>query len=31
MNKIPSVNLSDFLSTDANKKQEFVDKIGHAY
>ena len=31
MNKIPSVNLSDFLSTDANKKQEFVNQIGHAY
>ena len=31
MNKIPSVNLSDFLSTDTNKKHEFVEKIGHAY
>ena len=27
MNKIPSVNLSDFLSTDANKKQETMDPI----
>ncbi len=31
MNKIPSVNLSDFLSNDANKKQQFIDQIGHAY
>jgi isopenicillin N synthase-like dioxygenase len=31
MNKIPSVNLADFLSSDKSKKQEFIDKIGHAY
>ena len=31
MNKIPSVNLSNFLSNDANKKQQFIDQIGHAY
>ncbi|WP_027136419.1 isopenicillin N synthase family dioxygenase [Gaetbulibacter saemankumensis] len=31
MNSIPSVNLSDFLSNDPNKKQAFVDAIGKAY
>lgn len=31
MNSIPSVNLKDFLSSDSNKKQQFIDKIGHAY
>lgn len=31
MNKIPSVNLSDFLSEDADRKQKFVNEIGHAY
>ena len=31
MNSIPSVNLKDFLSSDSTKKQEFIDKIGHAY
>ena len=31
MNKIPTVNLSDFLSADKNKKQKFIDEIGHAY
>lgn len=31
MNRIPSVNLSDFLSDDAQRKQKFVDEIGHAY
>lgn len=31
MNKIPSVNLSDFLSGDVERKQKFVDEIGHAY
>jgi isopenicillin N synthase-like dioxygenase len=31
MNKIPSVNLADFLSSDKNKKQQFIDEIGHAY
>ena len=28
---IPSVNLSDFLSGDAEKKNQFVQKLGHAY
>lgn len=31
MNKIPSVNLTDFLSNDPNKKQKFINEIGHAY
>ena len=31
MNKIPSVNLNDFLSNDAELKQKFVSEIGHAY
>ncbi|MFY0604202.1 MAG: isopenicillin N synthase family oxygenase [Flavobacteriaceae bacterium] len=31
MNKIPSVNLSDFLSDDKQRKQKFVNEIGHAY
>jgi isopenicillin N synthase-like dioxygenase len=31
MNKIPSVNLSDFLSDDPQRKQKFVNEIGHAY
>ena len=31
MNKIPSVNLADFLSDDVSKKQQFVSKIGQAY
>lgn len=31
MNKIPSVNLADFLSSDPNKKQKFINEIGHAY
>ena len=31
MNKIPSVNLADFLSSDKSKKQQFIDEIGHAY
>lgn len=31
MNKIPSVNLADFLSGDEQLKQKFVDEIGHAY
>lgn len=31
MKNIPSVNLSDFLSGDVNKKQQFVDAIGSAY
>ncbi|MEZ4796700.1 MAG: 2-oxoglutarate and iron-dependent oxygenase domain-containing protein [Flavobacteriaceae bacterium] len=31
MNKIPSVNLKDFLSEDPNKKQKFINDIGKAY
>ena len=31
MNKIPSVNLNDFLSNDTELKQKFVSEIGHAY
>ena len=31
MSKIPSVDLSDFLSDDANRKQKFINEIGHAY
>lgn len=31
MNKIPSVNLFDFLSNDPKTKQKFVDEIGQAY
>ena len=31
MNKIPSVNLADFLSDDAIRKQKFINEIGHAY
>ncbi|MBU2951062.1 isopenicillin N synthase family oxygenase [Tamlana agarivorans] len=31
MNKIPSVDLKDFISEDANKKQNFVSAIGKAY
>ncbi|WKD86431.1 hypothetical protein KCTC32516_01806 [Polaribacter huanghezhanensis] len=31
MNNIPSVNLSDFLSDDPKKKQQFIKEIGHAY
>ncbi|MEM5564856.1 2-oxoglutarate and iron-dependent oxygenase domain-containing protein [Psychroserpens sp. AS72] len=31
MNRIPSVNLQDFLSGDANRKQKFIDEIGKAY
>ncbi len=31
MNKIPSINLEDFLSGDKIRKQKFVDEIGHAY
>jgi isopenicillin N synthase-like dioxygenase len=31
MNKIPSVNLADFLSNDESKKQKFINEIGHAY
>lgn len=31
MNKIPSVNLADFLSDDISKKQQFINDIGNAY
>jgi isopenicillin N synthase-like dioxygenase len=31
MNNIPSVDLSDFLSSDPKRKQKFVDEIGRAY
>ena len=31
MNKIPSVNLADFLSNDIHRKQKFIQEIGHAY
>jgi len=31
MNKIPSVNLLDFLSNNPEDKQKFVDQIGKAY
>ncbi len=31
MNAIPSVNLSDFLSDNENRKQKFVAEIGKAY
>ena len=31
LNNIPSVDLSDFLSTDPTKKQKFVQEIGQAY
>ena len=31
MNKIPSLDLRDFLSEDANRKEEFVQAIGRAF
>ena len=31
MKQIPSVNLSDFLSDDFNKRQNFIENIGKAY
>jgi isopenicillin N synthase-like dioxygenase len=31
MNNIPNVDLADFLSEDPDRKQKFVDEIGHAY
>ena len=31
MNKIPSLDLRDFLSEDANRKEEFVQSIGKAF
>ncbi|WP_340063326.1 isopenicillin N synthase family dioxygenase [Ascidiimonas aurantiaca] len=31
MNKIPTVDLRDFLSDDPKRKEKFVNEIGHAY
>lgn len=31
MDRIPSVDLKDFLSEDPNRKQKFIDEIGKAY
>lgn len=31
MNKIPSVDLKEFLSDDAERKQKFIEQIGKAY
>lgn len=31
MNKVPSVDLSDFLSEDPARKQQFINEIGKAY
>lgn len=31
MNKIPSVDLSDFLSDNTERKQKFINEIGNAY
>jgi isopenicillin N synthase-like dioxygenase len=31
MNKIPSVNLADFLSDDKSRKEKFINEIGRAY
>ncbi len=31
MDRIPSVDLRDFLSGDENRKQKFISEIGHAY
>ena len=31
MSKVPNVDLSDFLSDDINRKQKFINEIGHAY
>ena len=31
MNRIPSVDLRDFLSENPEKKQRFIDEIGMAY
>ncbi|MGB0892204.1 MAG: isopenicillin N synthase family dioxygenase [Flavobacteriaceae bacterium] len=31
MSKVPSVDLSDFLSGDENRKQKFINEIGNAY
>ncbi len=31
MDRIPSVDLKDFISGDPKRKQQFVDEIGKAY
>ena len=31
MDRIPSVDLKDFLSNDPNRKQKFINEIGKAY
>jgi len=31
MSKVPSIDLTDFLSGDKNRKQKFIDEIGNAY
>ena len=31
MDRIPSVDLKDFLSDDPKRKQKFIDEIGKAY
>ena len=31
MDRIPSVDLKDFLSDDPNRKQKFISEIGKAY
>tara|TARA_R110002049_G_scaffold87533_1_gene221866 strand:- start:13498 stop:14445 length:948 start_codon:yes stop_codon:yes gene_type:complete len=31
MKTVPSIDLNDFLSDEPNRKQHFVDSIGHAY
>ena len=31
MDRIPSVDLRDFLSEDENRKQKFINEIGNAY
>ena len=31
MSNIPSLDLNDFLSDDANRKQSFVSAVGKAY
>lgn len=31
MNRIPSVNLQDYISEDQNKKRQFINDIGRAY
>ena len=31
MNNIPSLNLTDFLSNDKKRKNDFVNSVGKAY